>query len=90
MSLRLSYCAPDELVTLPIRVDGTNLHVNNKTTHSSLVFQVSFEWPLVYKDVVEWEQHNNKSGVFFHEENICENLFVVCSLVSRLVCNLNT
>ncbi len=35
------------------------------------VSQVSFEWPLFFKDVVEWEQHPEKTGVFFHEENIC-------------------
>ena len=34
--------------------------------------QLSFEWPIMYKDVVEWKQHPNKSGVFFHEENICK------------------
>merc|ERR1711973_212595 len=34
------------------------------------VSQVSFEWPLVHKDVVEWEVNPRKSGVFFHEENI--------------------
>ncbi len=34
--------------------------------------QVSFEWPLVFKDVVEWVQHPEKTGVFFHEENICK------------------
>ena len=35
------------------------------------ISQISFEWPLVYKDVVEWQQSSKKSGVFFHEQNIC-------------------
>ena len=26
----------------------------------------------MFKDVVEWVQHPNRTGVFFHEENICE------------------
>ena len=34
--------------------------------------QISFEWPLVFKDVTEWKQSPKKSGVFFHEENICK------------------
>jgi len=34
------------------------------------VSQISFEWPLVYQDVTEWQQSPNKSGVFFHEQNI--------------------
>ena len=38
------------------------------------ISQISFEWPLVYKDVVEWQQSPKKSGVFFHEQNICKPL----------------
>ncbi|TRY80908.1 hypothetical protein TCAL_16791 [Tigriopus californicus] len=34
------------------------------------VSQVSIEWPRIYQDVVQWTQHHNKSGVFFHEENV--------------------
>ena len=26
----------------------------------------------MFRDVVEWKQHRKKSGVFFHEENICK------------------
>ena len=37
-----------------------------------ILFQISFEWPLVYQDVTEWQQSPNKSGVFFHEQNICK------------------
>ena len=37
-------------------------------------FQISFEWPLIYKDDVEYALNPKKSGVFFHEENICKNL----------------
>jgi len=34
------------------------------------ISQLSYEWPVLFKDNVEWVQHENKSGVFFHEENI--------------------
>lgn len=34
------------------------------------ISQISFEWPLIYKDDVEWALNPKKSGVFFHEENI--------------------
>jgi len=34
------------------------------------VSQLSYEWPALFLDKVEWVQHANKSGVFFHEENI--------------------
>ena len=36
------------------------------------ISQVSFEWPAIFNDVVEWVQHPKKTGVFFHEENICK------------------
>eukprot|EP00095_Tigriopus_kingsejongensis_P010968 maker-scaffold270_size230592-snap-gene-0.10 protein:Tk10968 transcript:maker-scaffold270_size230592-snap-gene-0.10-mRNA-1 annotation:"hypothetical protein CAPTEDRAFT_218451" len=32
--------------------------------------QLSIEWPLTFNDVIEWVQHKDKPGVFFHEENI--------------------
>jgi hypothetical protein len=31
---------------------------------------MSYEWPALFLDTVEWIQHRNKTGVFFHEENI--------------------
>lgn len=34
------------------------------------VSQLSIEWPVIHRDVVEWVQHPRKEGVFFHEENI--------------------
>jgi len=34
------------------------------------ISQLSLEWPIMFRDVVEWKQHRKKSGVFFHEENI--------------------
>jgi len=34
------------------------------------VSQLSYEWPALFLDKVEWVQHENKTGVFFHEENI--------------------
>ena len=34
------------------------------------VSQLSYEWPALFLDKVEWVQHANKTGVFFHEENI--------------------
>ena len=32
--------------------------------------QISYEWPATFLDVVEWKQHEKKSGVFFHEEGV--------------------
>ena len=29
--------------------------------------QISYEWPVTFVDTVEWVQHPEKSGVFFHE-----------------------
>jgi len=34
------------------------------------VSQLSYEWPVTFMDVVEWVQHEKKTGVFFHEENV--------------------
>merc|ERR1712126_497088 len=34
------------------------------------VSQISYEWPVTYLDIVEWEVHPNKSSVFFHEEGV--------------------
>ncbi|XP_023344759.1 uncharacterized protein LOC111713991 [Eurytemora carolleeae] len=34
------------------------------------ISQISYEWPALFVDTVEWVQHRNKTGVFFHEENI--------------------
>jgi len=34
------------------------------------ISQISYEWPATFLDVVEWQQHQNKSGVFFHEEGV--------------------
>jgi len=34
------------------------------------ISQLSYEHPVIFLDQVEWEQHPNKTGVFFHEENI--------------------
>ena len=31
---------------------------------------ISYEWPVTFVDTVEWVQHPEKTGVFFHEENI--------------------
>ena len=31
---------------------------------------ISYEWPVTFLDTVEWVQHPEKTGVFFHEENI--------------------
>ena len=31
---------------------------------------ISYEWPVTFIDTVEWVQHPEKTGVFFHEENI--------------------
>lgn len=52
-------CPEARMVITP---DGSNNKLN--------MSQVSYEWPVVYRDVVEWVQHKKKSGVFFHEENI--------------------
>ena len=38
----------------------------------SIMFQLSLEWPVTFRDVVQWQQHKKKTGVFFHEENICK------------------
>ena len=32
--------------------------------------QISYEWPATFLDVVEWEQHENKTGMFLHEEGV--------------------
>jgi len=32
--------------------------------------QISYEWPALFLDTVEWVQHPQKPGVFFHEENV--------------------
>jgi len=34
------------------------------------ISQISYEWPATFLDVVEWKQHEKKSGVFFHEEGV--------------------
>jgi len=34
------------------------------------VSQISYEWPVTFLDIVEWEVHPNKSSVFFHEEGV--------------------
>jgi len=34
------------------------------------ISQISYEWPATFLDVVEWQQHEKKSGVFFHEEGV--------------------
>merc|ERR1712113_247390 len=34
------------------------------------ISQLSYEWPVLYLDKVEWKQDEKDSGVFFHEENI--------------------
>jgi len=34
------------------------------------ISQLSYEWPALYLDKVEWKQDEKESGVFFHEENI--------------------
>jgi len=31
---------------------------------------ISYEWPVTFVDTVEWVQHPEKTGVFFHEENV--------------------
>ena len=31
---------------------------------------ISYEWPVTFIDTVEWVQHPEKTGVFFHEENV--------------------
>jgi hypothetical protein len=40
------------------------------STKKMNVSQISYEWPAVFLDTVEWTQHKNKTSVFFHEENI--------------------
>ena len=34
------------------------------------ISQLSYEWPVIFLDKVEWIKHRSKPGVFFHEENI--------------------
>ena len=47
-------------------VSVTNIFVLQSMNAS----QISYEWPVTFVDTVEWVQHPEKSGVFFHEENI--------------------
>jgi len=42
----------------------------DQATKSMNASQISYEWPVTFVDTVEWVQHPEKSGVFFHEENI--------------------
>jgi len=42
----------------------------NMSAQSINASQISYEWPVTFIDTVEWVQHPEKTGVFFHEENI--------------------
>ena len=44
--------------------------MHKKISNKSDFCQISYEWPATFLDVVEWKQHEKKSGVFFHEEGV--------------------
>jgi len=54
------YLCPEARIEILPAVGGGKMNVS----------QLSYEWPVVFLDTVEWVQHQRKSGVFFHEENI--------------------
>jgi len=54
------YLCPEARVTIDPLVSEKKMNVS----------QLSYEWPALFMDTLEWVQHKNKSGVFFHEENI--------------------
>ena len=56
------YLCPEARITIDPAAATTDKRMN--------VSQMSYEWPALFLDTVEWVQHHNKTGVFFHEENI--------------------
>ncbi len=54
------YLCPESKVVFTPSRSGNKMNVS----------QVAYEWPNVFKDVVEWRQDEDKSAVFYHEENI--------------------
>lgn len=56
------YLCPEARITIDPASATTDKRMN--------ISQMSYEWPALFLDTVEWVQHHNKTGVFFHEENI--------------------
>jgi len=54
------YLCPESRITFDPEVGEKSMNVS----------QLSYEWPALFLDTVQWVQHANKTGVFFHEENI--------------------
>lgn len=42
----------------------------DESLQSMNISQLSYEWPVIFLDKVEWIKHPSKQGVFFHEENM--------------------
>jgi len=54
------YLCPEARMTFKPSLSENKLNIS----------QLSYEWPALFLDTMEWVQHHNKTGVFFHEENI--------------------
>jgi len=54
------YLCPESRMTVKPNSGGKSINASS----------ISYEWPRTFVDTVEWVQHPEKSGVFFHEENI--------------------
>lgn len=54
------YLCPESRMSITTNISAKGLNAS----------QISYEWPVTFLDTVEWVQHPQKAGVFFHEENV--------------------
>jgi len=54
------YICPESRITINPDISLQSMNIS----------QLSYEWPVIFLDKVEWIKHRSKPGVFFHEENI--------------------